>query len=233
MPDTARKPFLLATAICAFGSVLTTAVLVYFPVKNAAVSFPGLEALNDPGYWFYQLFYLLHPFVTLTAALGVAYAKFKDKAGWVSIGFLFFLFWGYSEALQQSLSIVANNLTWRKQYLSADTDPIVKEMLRTNMEGFYGIYDAIFFLLLIGFCLGSLFYGIAFVTSRAKMEKVMGGMYLFLSFLTLTSILTYANINITLFDGVYPFIQLPLRVMIGLWLIMQVRASVEVTNPPA
>jgi hypothetical protein len=44
---------------------------------------------------------------------GVVARKYQVSAGSVALGFVFFTLWGFTEAIQQALSLFANNYTWR------------------------------------------------------------------------------------------------------------------------
>ena len=59
------------------------------------------------------------PFVTFIAALGAYVIAKRHDPGFALLGIVFIGLWAFSEALQQALSIVALNWTWRGTYLAA------------------------------------------------------------------------------------------------------------------
>jgi hypothetical protein len=183
-------------------------------------TFDAQVALHANPFYMARLWvYFAHPFLVLTAAWGVAARKLDDAAGAATTGFLFFGFWGFTEAAQQALSLIALNFTWRASY-ARSTDEALRTMLRTNIFGFDAIWDALFFLLLIGFMLGNLLYGVA--TRRGiGLEKVLSGLFFFISAFTLLNVLrSYAGAAVlpSFLSWIYPVVQPIARVLIGIWL---------------
>ncbi len=213
--------FFRAAGTCSVLSALTTLGLIFLPRAYAAPA--GLEeavALRLDGFYqFRSLVYYVHPFLVLTAAWGVVARKFRASAGAVTTGFLFFGFWGFTEALQQALSLVALNLNWREGYARA-ADPATREMFRTHLLGFEAVWDSLYLLLLTGFAVAHILYGIA-TWSGSGLERVVS--YGFFLGAGLTLLILSANFGGPAVPGgltawLYPTIQPLFRVLLGVWL---------------
>ncbi len=221
MPSGFSPNFFRAVGICSVLSALTTLGLIFLPRAYPAPD--GLEAevalrLNG----FYQarsLVYYVHPFLVLTAAWGVVARKFRESAGAVTTGFLFFGFWGFAEALQQALSLVALNLNWREGYARA-ADPVTREMFRTHLLGFEAVWDSLYLLLLTGFAVAHLLYGFA-TWSGSGLERVVScGFFLGAGLTLLILSVNFGGLALPrgLTAWLYPTIQPLFRVLLGVWL---------------
>jgi len=114
----------------------------------------------------------VHVFLALTGYWAAAAALWNRNRFLASSGLLWFLLWGFTEIVGVSINIWAVNRTWRAQY--ANADPAMQEILKTNLTGFAAIWDAIFFVILISFLLGTLFLGLAAIRG-AGLERWLGG----------------------------------------------------------
>jgi hypothetical protein len=154
--------FLRAAGICSILSAITTLLLIFLPkFYTPPASFEEQVALHTNSVYISRLWiHILHPILVLTAAFGVVARKYKESASSVVLGFLFFTLWGFTEIIQQSLNLFANNYTWRAAYAAA-TDDVTRTMLKTQILGFEAIWDGLFFALLVGFFLSNVLYGIA------------------------------------------------------------------------
>jgi hypothetical protein len=123
-----------------------------------------------------SLVYYVHPFLVLTAAWGVVARKFQELAGAVATGFLFCGCRGFGEALQQVLSLVALHLNWREGYARA-ADPALRETYQVHLLGFGAVRDSLYLLLLTGFAVAHILYGIA-TWSGSGLERVLLGIWL-------------------------------------------------------
>jgi lipopolysaccharide export LptBFGC system permease protein LptF len=103
--------FYRVAAVCSFVSAVTTLGLIFLPeMFPPAEDFAGRMArVNDPTYRIYSWVYLVHPFFTVAAALGVSMRLRRDAAALVIPGLLAFLLWGATEAGQQALTLMAFN----------------------------------------------------------------------------------------------------------------------------
>jgi len=121
--------FYRAAAICSFGSAATSLLIIFLPrfYGPAASLDERVLFLQNPFYQLRAWTYLLHPFVTLAAALGVAAALRRRAAGLIIPGFLGFLLWAFTEAGQQTLTLTAFH-RWGRAWPQADA--ATREVLR-------------------------------------------------------------------------------------------------------
>jgi len=217
------KAFFVVAALGSFASVVTTLILIY-----GASYYPAPQILEDriallanPAFQLRMWAYYVHPFVTLTAALGTYVIAKRHDAGFAILGAVFIGVWAFGEALQQALSIVALNWTWRGTYLTADA--ATQALYRSHMSMFEGLWDGMYFLLLTGFLLGSLFMGLALVRGRG-LTLIVGVLFLIISALTVLTFMAGYNgpaWAAEISGSVYPLIQPALRALIGVWLLRE------------
>ena len=215
------RSFFRAVGLCSVLSATTTLLLIFMPqLYETPSTFEEQVTLHTDSFYMARLWvYFVHPLLVLTAAWGVAAKKLDTAAGAASTGFIFFAMWGFAEALQQALSLVALNFTWRASYAKS-MDEALREMLHTQIVGFNGIWDALFFLLLTGFMLGNLLYGIA-LWKGVGLEKVLSGLFFFIAAFTLVNLISNYGGPVLLSGAlgwIYPVIQPIARVLIGIWL---------------
>ncbi|MDH3266739.1 MAG: hypothetical protein OEM25_07225, partial [Gammaproteobacteria bacterium] len=213
------RSFYRTTAICSFLSVATTLALIFLPrFYGPADSFEQrMELVQHPVYILRAWTYLLHPFVVTAAALGVAVRLRRVAPGCMTVGFLGFLLWAFTEATQQALTLVAFR-RWASAFLEANT--AAQDVIRAQMSAYYAVWDAMFLLLLIGFFIGSTLYGIATVR-RHGFDRVLGVLYLAVALLTLGSISREVGgpvVPTALSIWLYPTLQPLARLLIGVWL---------------
>jgi hypothetical protein len=214
--------FFRVAAICSFASVFTTLALIFLPEFWAPGQ--GFEArmarVHDPVYQLRAWIYLLHPFLVVTAALGLALGiatRLRTRAAILAIvGFLGFLLWAITEAGQQTLTLFAFD-PWREAYATADA--ATRESIHLRTEIYDGLWNAMYNLLLIGFAIGNVCFGCALVAVQGLARVV--GLFLFAA----------AALTVALFAGEfgfampeplatwsYPAIQPLGRALIGVWL---------------
>jgi hypothetical protein len=218
--------FLRVAAIASWLSVITTLMLIFLPELFA--SGQGFEArmarVHEPAYILRSWAYLLHPFIVLTAALGMMFVIRERSPVLALIGILGFTWWSFIEASQQTLTLFAFD-KWRLAYDTADET--ARAALRTNAIMYDGIWDGMYALLLIAFAIGNACFGASLVT-QPGMSRVVAG-FLFAA-CVLTVCLLANEIGLPLLPGVvldwsYPAIQPLGRFLIGLWLWRQVSGS--------
>lgn len=161
--------------------------------------------------------YLIHPFITLTAALGVAVALRRIAAGLVVPGFIAFMMWGFTEAGQQCLTFALFR-RWGAQYPSADA--ATRAALPQNIIFYDALWDAMYLLLLIAFFAGNILYAAA-TAGRLGLTRVLGFLYVGAAFITLDFIsgeLGGPTMPATLSFWLYPLFQPLARTLIGIWL---------------
>ncbi|MDZ7639818.1 MAG: hypothetical protein U5J83_16470 [Bryobacterales bacterium] len=211
--------FYRATAICSFLSVASTLLLIFLPrLYDSGESFESrLARVGNPIYMLRAWVYLLHPFVVLAAALGVAMAMRRLSGGAAAAGFLCFLLWALTEAGQQALTLVAYH-GWAGAYATADV--ATQEVLRMQISIYHAIWDSMFLLLLIGFLLGNLLYGVAMVNSRGS-AWILGVLFLAVAVLTAFGVsreIGGPGLPPALAVWLYPIVQPVSRLLVGLWL---------------
>lgn len=213
------RSFYRTAALCSIASAVTTLLLIFLPrVYGPAASLDErVLFLNNPFYQLRAWSYLLHPFLVLAAALGVAVALWRRAAALVLPGFLGFLLWAFTEAGQQTLTLtVFHRLArpWPQADLSA------REILRMQIASYDALWDAMFLLLLIAFLIGNVLYGMACLRDRG-LTRVLGLFYFGAVFLTLTGIVSELGgptLPPLLATWLYPLLQPAARLLIGIWL---------------
>jgi hypothetical protein len=212
--------FFRIAALCSMASAVTTLGLIFLPrLYSPARTFEENVALVTNGIYTVRLWnYLVHPLLVMTAALGIAVAKLPARAAMVVPGFLGFFIWGFTEMLQQSLSLMANHYTWRAGDHAADE--ATKSMIRTQMFGFSAIWDSLYILLLIGFILGNTLYGFA-LWKQSRFESLLAALFFAAALLSVFNFLGAFNIAAGLdpyLGIIYPLLQPAARALIGVFL---------------
>jgi hypothetical protein len=222
--------FYRTAAICSVLSAISTLLLIFLPDLYAPIEgFEGrMQRVTDPAYRLRAWVYLLHPFLVLTAALGVAMRLRRTDSAAALIGLLGFALWAFTEAGQQTLTLFAFD-RWRTAWLAGDET--MRAYMRANVAIYDGLWDAMYFLLLLGFSIGNAAYGAALARTRA-FTRVVGCFFLAAFFLTFTIIareLAWFTLPETWESWSYPAIQPLGRALIGVWLW---RAADERAPPP-
>jgi hypothetical protein len=151
------------------------------------------------------------------AALGIAMRIRRLASAAAVVGLISFSLWAFTEAGQQTLTLFAFD-KWRAAYFTADE--LMRAQIRTNTLLYDGIWDAMYFLLLIGFALANSCFGAALVTQRG-LTRIVGGFLLAASALTLALMaqeLRWFVLPEPLASWSYPAIQPLGRLLIGVWL---------------
>ena len=109
--------FIGIAGICFVVSSVTTLGLIFLPKFYPET--PDFDArvrlILDPFYVAHRWVALVHPLIVLVGVLGVAALRFRESAGAALTGFVFFFLWAGTEAIQQALTLVAVDWTWRPQ----------------------------------------------------------------------------------------------------------------------
>lgn len=212
--------FYKAVAACSVVSAVTTLGLIFLPgMMPPADEFAARMArVNDPVYRLYAWVYFVHPFLVTAAALGVAMRLRREAASLVVPGLLAFLLWGATEASQQAMTIVAFN-PWRLAWLAGD--PVVRATMEARTAFYDGLWNAMYFLLLVGFLIANALYAAAMV-KKPGLSRTVGILYASAAVLTFQIIVVEVGGPQLLPDAldfwVYPLIQPLARTLIGVWL---------------
>ena len=207
-------------AILSVASAVTTLGLIFLPGMMApADDFAARMArVNDPVYRLYAWVYFAHPLLVVTAALAVAMRLRREAASLVVPGLLAFLLWGSTEAAQQALSLFAFN-PWRIAWLAGD--PAVRATMEARTAMYDGLWNAMYFLLIVGFFIANALYAVA-MWRRGGLSRVVGAFYAAAAGLTLQIIVVEVGGAQLLPDALdfwlYPLIQPLARTLIGVWL---------------
>ena len=221
MPPMRFTPsFYRFAAICSFATAITTLGLIFLPqMLPPAEDFAARMArVNDPVYRLYAWVYFVHPFLVVAAALGVAMRLRREAASLVIPGLAAFLLWGATEAGQQALTLFAFN-PWRLAWLAGD--PAVRATMEARTAMYDGVWNAMYFLLIVGFFIANSLYAVA-LWRRRGLSRVVGAFYAAAAALTLQIIVVETGGGQLLPDAiefwVYPLIQPLARTLIGVWL---------------
>jgi hypothetical protein len=212
--------FYRTAAICSIISALTTLGLIFLPYLWLPIEdFDGrMNRINEPAYVLRSWIYLVHPFLCGAAALAVAMRLRTLASAAAIVGLLGFLLWASTEAGQQTMTLFAMD-KWRAAWATADA--VTRAQIRTNAMMYQGLWDGMYVLLLIGFAIGNLCFGLVMVQRRG-LTRVVGGFFLAAAALTLFTNLLPELGGPTLPDSIepwlYPAIQPLGRTLIGVWL---------------
>lgn len=207
-------------SVCAALSAATTFLLWLLPhLYDAPRSFEETIALHRNAYYMGRLWVnLIHTFLALVAYGGAAHLLLRVAPMLSTVGYLWFVMWGFTELLGVTVNIFAVNRTWRVQFAEASSE--TKVQIRANLVGFEAVWDAIFFLLLVVFLLGSACFGLAALRGD-RLSRLVGIFFLLAVPLTAAIMLggytsiTGANAVVGV---VYPIVQPISRGLLAYWL---------------
>ena len=212
--------FLRLAGACAIASAVTTLLLWALPRAYAAPDdFESAIALHRNATYLARWWVnFLHTLLALVGYLGAALLLARRSPGGAALGFVFFLVWGTTELLGVAVIIFAVNGAWRTGW--ADADPAGREALRTLLAGWDAVWDAMFFVLLVAFLLGSLCHG--WLASRGEGLERAAGVLLLLA-VPLTLAILASGYGGPVWPGVaagwvYPVLQPVGRATLGAWL---------------
>ncbi len=216
---TFSRRFYQTAAVCSVVSAGTTLLLIFLP--RLFVPDQGFEArmarVHEPAYVLRAWAYLVHPFFTVAAALGVAARLRSVSAELVVPGFLCFLVWGATEAGQQALTLATFD-PWRTAYLAGDE--AVRASMAIRVAFYDGLWDAMYFLLLIAFLVGNALYALAMRQSTG-LSRALSGFYAAATLLTASILIDVRGgpgLPPSLDAWIYPATQPLARTLIGVWL---------------
>jgi hypothetical protein len=220
--------FLIAAGVCSLLGALTTGLLLFLPAVEA-LDFDSRVQLYQNNLYLTKLWILFfHPQFNTIASFGICVLLFRKYPLQIIPGTLFILVWFFSEMAQQAFLIDALNQMWRPGYVEA-TDEINQDINRTLIHGATGLSDSKYFLVLYGFGLGSLLYGLAFIQEQ-KVAKWIGLALIFIGILSLFSFLRYyLGMNFLspyvdwTYSWIYPYLQPLVRIGIAFWIFSRIK----------
>src|ERR1044072_2116439 len=130
-----------------------------------------MRRVDDPAYALRSWVYLVHPFLTFAAALGVGLRIRALRSAAAVIGIAGFALWACNEALQQTMTLFAFD-KWRAAYFTADE--ATRAIIRSNTAMYGGLWDAFYFLLLLGFSIGNTALGVGLLRAGRGITRVVG-----------------------------------------------------------
>jgi hypothetical protein len=221
------RRFIQFAGICFVISAVTTLGLIFlprfFPETSDAASRARL--ILDPAFTMRRYVALFHPLIVLTGALGVLAVRFEAAAGSAVPGFVFYVMWAMTEGIQQALTLVALDWTWRPQYLAAATEA-ERAVLQQHMDGLDALSDGLFFFLLIAFILANALYALA-MWGGSSLQHVVALAFGISTALGIISLLTSyggAIVSPGLMAVAYPALGPAGRLLTGIWLVQQSRS---------
>lgn len=224
-----NRSFFRTGGVCAALSAITTFLLWYLPRTYAApAGFEESLLLHaNPAAMARWWVNFIHIFLALAGYAATAWALWPKSRMLSALGLLWFVLWGFTEIVGVSIQIWSVNRTWRAGWEAADA--ATRAILRAQLTGFAAVWDAMFFVLLVAFLLGTLCFGLAAVSGRSAagagrgsgLERAVGGMLLLAAPLTVAIMLAeYAgmpSIGKTI-EWSYPILQPVSRASMGVWL---------------
>jgi hypothetical protein len=220
MTPLATPAFLRLAAACSAASAVTTLGLIFLPYGFAPLA-DGETArqLFDPLYMTRVWVALVHPLLVLVAVMGVFAVRAAAAPGSAFCGLIYFLLWAGTEAVQQSLTLVTLNWTWRAEYLQL-SDPAAGERLRWSLAAFEGVSDGLFFFILVAFVVADLAFAIA-VWGGDSLQRTVAVGFALAAALGVISALTSFGPGVfpdALMAVLYPLLQPAARLLTGVWL---------------
>lgn len=212
--------FYRTAAICSIVSAVTTLGLIFLPYLFLPVDgFDGrMNRINESAYVWRSWIYLVHPFLVGMAALAVAMRLRTLASAAAIVGLLGFLLWAGTEAGQQTMTLFTMD-KWRVAWATADE--LTRAQIRANLAMYDGLWDAKYFLLLIGFTIGNLCFGLVMVKRRG-LTRVVGFFFIAAAVLTvfwnMLPEVGGPRLPESITPWLYPAIQPLGRTLIGVWL---------------
>ena len=216
---TLSPAFYRTAAVCSWASVITTLGLIFLPRLFAPIDgFEGrMGRVHDDWYQVRAWIYLVHPFLTGTAALAICTRLRTTSPAAALVGAAGFSIWALTEAAQQCFTLFAFD-AWRKAYTAGDL--AIRAQMPTLTTLYDEVWDAMYVLLLIGFVIGNTALGLVFVRRRG-LTRVVGAFFLCAVVLTFFYLLPELGIPASLGPldpWIYPATQPLARLLIGVWL---------------
>lgn len=213
------RRFFHGVAICSIASAVTTLGLIFLPraIPDPSTFEERMALHAHPVHILHAWVYLVHPFLTLLAAWGVVIKRLRESTAAVTTGFIFFLLWGFTEAGQQAMTIVAYD-GWRASYAAADE--ATREIIRVQVATYDAAWNAMWVIIVMAFILANTLFGIATARGRG-IERWISVLYFAaaaLSVFLLTDFFGAPLLPAAVLTWSYPLLQPLARTLIGVWL---------------
>jgi hypothetical protein len=216
--------------VCWMLSCVTTLGLIFLPrlfSLPAGADFDAQVRLaRDPIYLTRLWISVVHPLIVLMGALGVLALRWKARPVAATSGFLFFLLWAATEGVQQSMSLVSLNWTWRRNY-GAATDEAARQAIRIQVAGFDAVWDGLFFFVLLTFVVANILYFRATWGGDLLQRIVAVGFALAAALGVLSYATTFGGLSEAAMGLLYPTVQPLARLLTGVWLVRAGRAAAQ------
>ena len=217
------EKYLRLAAVCSVLGAITTILLIYLP-NPVAEDFEAMVLLHQSSLHLAKLWILfLHPQFNSLAVLGITVLLIKRYPVTIIPGTFFILVWAFSEMAQQAYMIDAVNQLWRPGYLQA-VDEATRQALYSQLVGAEAIRDSLYFLVIYGFGLGTLLFGLA-LRKTDRFGSWIGGAFIFIGILSISSFARYylgmdflTGPVDRVYDWIYPVLQPAVRIALGVWL---------------
>ena len=215
------KRFYQVAAVCSLLAAFTTLVLIFAPSAWSDVKdFEARVALPKMGaYRFYIYVHFLHPFLVFVAALALAERLRKQSNACALFGILAFGLWACTEAGQHALTMFARD-EWRLLYLGT-TDEHARANLKIQLATTRGIWDAMYFLIVVAFFLANSLLAAAAYRSEEGPTRVLAVALTLVALHTLSLIVVELKgppLPETVGSLLYPLIGPPTRALLAWWL---------------
>lgn len=220
------RKFFTVAAVCSVLGATTTALLIWLPTFTTDNFDTNVLLFKNTVYINKLWILFLHPQFNILASLAIFLLLVRKYPLQAIPGLLFLLIWSYTEMSQQAFLIDALNQMWRPDYLAA-TDDTIKIMNKTLIHGASAISDSKYFLVLYGFGMGSLLYGLAMIQEQ-KLGRIIGVISLLIGVLSLCSFVRYyAGLSSLtpyvdwVYTWGYPWLQPLVRILMGIWIYIE------------
>ncbi|MBD2842911.1 hypothetical protein [Erythrobacter rubeus] len=200
-------------------SAVTTVLLWWLPQNySSPASFEaGVALAANPAYLARLWVNFLHVFIALVAYGGLAAVLARRAPALAWTGLVAMAFWAFAEALGLSINIWAQNGAWRSGYAAAD--PATRDLIRNAVFVYQGIWNGVFFVVLVCFALGSSALGLA-CWAPALSDRILSTLLLLAVPLTLViTVDGYFGARLGIWiDWSYPILQPVSHTAMAAWL---------------
>ncbi|MEO0460020.1 MAG: hypothetical protein AAF219_04185 [Myxococcota bacterium] len=207
-----------AAAIASLVTAGTTILLWYLAPSTPFVTFEDRVELHAHGTYMARLWVNFgHVFVALFAYAITAALLWSRRPVLSALSTVAFAFWALAEAIGVAVLIFTVNGAWRASYIDADPDARIR--LATQINTFEGIWDGMFFVILVAFLIGTGALGAA-MWSNDLIDRLMASLLLLAGPLTVIIIADgYFGASWSVWIAwIYPVLQPTSRAVLAGWL---------------